>query len=172
MENKTALLIMKSSLPEDVAKQLWPQGSRPLRLYALPKIHKEGSSPLRPIISTIGATIYSLTKHLADLLGQSFEELTTLCETFWGLHPHLRHSTGKPQWHHHQLQCQSSPRFQLGINWICWVIIFMRKTLNYFILSCFLFYFLLQFPVLRTNRQSYHGLISVTSNYQLLHRGL
>jgi hypothetical protein len=43
-----------SSVSEEVIKQLWPQGSRPPRLYGLLKIHKEGTS-LRPIMSTVKA---------------------------------------------------------------------------------------------------------------------
>jgi hypothetical protein len=66
-ERKTTLL-KKSSLPEEVVWQLRPQGSRPPRLYKLPKIHKEGV-PLRPIVSTIGAPTYRLAQHLAGLLG-------------------------------------------------------------------------------------------------------
>jgi hypothetical protein len=42
------------SLPEDVTEQLQPHGSRPPRLYWLPKIHKV-EAPLTPTISTIWA---------------------------------------------------------------------------------------------------------------------
>jgi hypothetical protein len=48
VERKTNLLFRKSSLPEKVIQKLWPQGSRPPRLYGLPKIHKDGV-PLWPI---------------------------------------------------------------------------------------------------------------------------
>jgi hypothetical protein len=41
VEKKTTALI-KTSLPQDVAEQLRPHGSRPSRLYGLPKIHKDG----------------------------------------------------------------------------------------------------------------------------------
>jgi hypothetical protein len=64
VEKKTALI--KTSLPQDVAEQLRPHGSRPSRLYGLPKIHKDGI-PLRPIVSTIGSPTYCLAKHLACL---------------------------------------------------------------------------------------------------------
>jgi hypothetical protein len=60
-EQKTALLLKKSTLTEDICKQLHPSGSRPPRLYGLPKIHKEGV-PLRPIVSNICAPTYQLSK--------------------------------------------------------------------------------------------------------------
>src|SRR5215469_1292483 len=66
-ERKTTRLLKKSTLSEDICKQLSPSGSRPPRLYGLPKIHKEGV-PLRPIVSNIGAPTYQLSKHLAGLL--------------------------------------------------------------------------------------------------------
>jgi hypothetical protein len=61
---KTTILLKKSSLPEEVVQQLWPQGSTPPRLYGLPKIHKE-KVPQRPIVSTIRAPTYCLAQHLA-----------------------------------------------------------------------------------------------------------
>jgi hypothetical protein len=54
IEHKTTLLLKKSSLAEEVAQPLRPQGSRPPRLHGLPNIHKEGVL-LRPIVSAIGA---------------------------------------------------------------------------------------------------------------------
>jgi uncharacterized protein YaaW (UPF0174 family) len=63
IERKTTKLLKKSSLPEDLHKQMQPSGSRAPQLYGLPKIHKKGV-PLRPIISNIGALTYQLAKHL------------------------------------------------------------------------------------------------------------
>jgi hypothetical protein len=68
-ERKTSLLLKRSTLTEDIRKQLRPSGSRPPRFYGLPKIHKEGV-PLRPIVSNIGAPTYQLSKYLAGLLTQ------------------------------------------------------------------------------------------------------
>jgi hypothetical protein len=67
VECKTILLLKKSSLAEEVCKWLCPVGSRPPRLYGIPKIHKEGV-PLRPILSNIGAPTYQLSKYLAGIL--------------------------------------------------------------------------------------------------------
>jgi hypothetical protein len=41
VESKIILLLKKSSLAEEVCKRLRPEGSRPPRLYGLPKIKKE-----------------------------------------------------------------------------------------------------------------------------------
>jgi hypothetical protein len=68
-EWKTTLLLKKSTLTEDICKQLRPASSRPPRLYGLPKIHKDGVS-LRPIVSSIGTPTYQLSKYLAGLLSQ------------------------------------------------------------------------------------------------------
>jgi hypothetical protein len=53
-EWKTTLLLKKSTLTEDIRKQMRPARFRPPRLYGLLKIHKEGV-PLRGIVSNIGA---------------------------------------------------------------------------------------------------------------------
>jgi hypothetical protein len=67
IERKTVLLLKKSSFLEEVCQQVRPQGSRPPRLYGLPKIHKLGL-PLRPTVSTTGSPTYRLAQHLARLL--------------------------------------------------------------------------------------------------------
>jgi hypothetical protein len=61
--------LKKSTLTEDICKQLRPARSRPPRLYGLPKIHKKGV-PLRPTVNNIGAPTYQLSKYLAGLLSQ------------------------------------------------------------------------------------------------------
>ena len=66
-ERTTALLLKKSTLTEDICKRLCPTGSRPLRLYGLPKIHKEGV-PLRPTVSNIGAPTHKLSSYLSGFL--------------------------------------------------------------------------------------------------------
>jgi hypothetical protein len=64
---KTGLLLKKSPFAEEVCQQLWPQDSRPLRLYGLLKIHKP-DVPLRCIVSIIGPPMYRLAQHLEGLL--------------------------------------------------------------------------------------------------------
>lgn len=66
-ERKTSLLLKKSTLAEEVCSRLHRMGTRPLRLYGLFTIHKEGV-PLRPVVSNIGAPTYNVSKYLAGLL--------------------------------------------------------------------------------------------------------
>lgn len=68
IERRTTQLLKKSSLKQDLCKQLRPSGSRSPRLYGLPKIHK--GVPLRPIVSNIGAPTYQLAKHLTGFLNK------------------------------------------------------------------------------------------------------
>jgi len=63
------ILIKKSSLTEETRRKMCLAGSRPPRVYGLPKIHKEGI-PLRPTVSNIGTPTYQLSKHLSGLLNQ------------------------------------------------------------------------------------------------------
>ncbi|XP_065672241.1 uncharacterized protein LOC136090061 [Hydra vulgaris] len=57
---------------KDIYTKIYPIGSQPVRIYALPKMHKvskDSSLPtFRPIISTIGTYNYNLAKHLSHLL--------------------------------------------------------------------------------------------------------
>ena len=51
---------------------IYPNGSQPARIYALPKMHKlrdpTSTSPFRPIVSPIGTYNYNLAKLLCNLL--------------------------------------------------------------------------------------------------------
>jgi len=69
IERKTTALPKKSSITEEICRQLGPAGSRPPTFYGLPKIHKEGV-PLRLIVSNIVAPTYQLSKHLSGLFNQ------------------------------------------------------------------------------------------------------
>ena len=57
---------------EDIYKQVSPLGSVPSRVYGSPKMHKVKGQvkvpPLRPIVSSIGAYNYNLSKYLAGLV--------------------------------------------------------------------------------------------------------
>jgi hypothetical protein len=66
-ERKTSLLLKKSTLAEGVCRRLHPTGTRPLGLYGLCTIHKEGV-PLRPVVSNIGVLTFKLSMYLAGLL--------------------------------------------------------------------------------------------------------
>ena len=88
VQQKTTLLLKKFSLTD----QLHPAGSRPTRLYGLPKIHTEGI-PLRPIVSNIGTPTYQLSKSLAGLLNQLHQKFGIQCEKFFPVRTDTRIST-------------------------------------------------------------------------------
>ena len=68
---KTKLIALLKSVKtegginESTYKRLYPTGAGSPKFYGLPKIHKEGT-PLRPIISSIGAVIYSTSKNCQE----------------------------------------------------------------------------------------------------------
>ncbi|XP_015124857.1 uncharacterized protein LOC107046694 [Diachasma alloeum] len=74
VERKPVKLLKVADLSPETQKILSPRESFSPRLYGLPKIHKE-TIPLRPIVSSIGATTYQLarylTKPLQILVGQN-----------------------------------------------------------------------------------------------------
>ena len=61
---------------EDIApkyRRVYPQGSRPARLYGLPKMHKfvtnnASDIPFRPILSALGTASYNTAKYLDEIL--------------------------------------------------------------------------------------------------------
>ena len=52
---------------ETTCKRLYPTGAGSPKFYGLPKMHTEGT-PLRPIVSSIGAVTYSTSKELSRIL--------------------------------------------------------------------------------------------------------
>ncbi len=64
----------KKLIDENVYEKIRPTGSRPARIYGLPKVHKLKGNvpneipPVRPIIDSIGTFNYNLAKYLKDLL--------------------------------------------------------------------------------------------------------
>ena len=70
---KTKLIALLKSIKtegginESTYKRLYPTGAGSPKFYGLPKIHKEGT-PLRPIVSSIGAVTYSISKELSRIL--------------------------------------------------------------------------------------------------------
>jgi hypothetical protein len=94
IERKTVLLLIKSSLSEEVCQQVRTQGSRPRRLYGLPKIHKPGV-PLRSTVSTIGSATYRLAQHLARILSGHKGPLTTPRKKLHRVCPSLQFTAGR-----------------------------------------------------------------------------
>ena len=70
---KTKLIALLKSIKtegginESTYRRFYPTGAGCPKFYGLPKIHKEGT-PLRPIVSSIGAVTYSTSKELARIL--------------------------------------------------------------------------------------------------------
>ena len=58
---------VEGGLNEETYRRLYPTAAVPSKFYGLPKIHKPGT-PLRPIVSSIGAATYNTTKQLAKIL--------------------------------------------------------------------------------------------------------
>lgn len=56
----------------NIYDKIYPSGSRPARMYGLPKVHKCKNEydmpPFRPIVSSIGSYNYNLAKFLSDLI--------------------------------------------------------------------------------------------------------
>ena len=91
-ERKITLLLKKFTLTEDICKQLHPAGSRPPRLYGLPKIHKDGV-PLRPTVSNIGTPTYQLSQVLSRTSQPTHWEFGTPCEKLLPVCPDIGIST-------------------------------------------------------------------------------
>ncbi|CAF1146977.1 unnamed protein product, partial [Didymodactylos carnosus] len=68
-------------ISESDYKAARPCGSRPARLYGLPKTHKP-NLPLRPIMSSIKTFNYKLSKWLAELLQPLRKSSYTIKDTF------------------------------------------------------------------------------------------
>ena len=57
----------QGGISEALYKKLYPTGAGVPKFYGLPKIHKK-ETPLRPIVSSIGAVSYATSKELARIL--------------------------------------------------------------------------------------------------------
>ena len=69
---------------DDVYKSVYPTGSRPARMYALPKLHKMFHSvpAFRPTLSSIGTSNYQLAKFLGQLLDDVIPNNHSIKDTF------------------------------------------------------------------------------------------
>ena len=57
----------EGGIDESTYKRLYPTGAGSPKFYGLAKVHKEGT-PLRPIVSSIGAVTYITAKELSRIL--------------------------------------------------------------------------------------------------------
>ena len=73
----------KGVISNDTYKQIFPSGSAPGMLYALPKIHKGLiNTPVRPILSAIGTYNYDLAKFCVPLLDPLTRNEYTIKDSF------------------------------------------------------------------------------------------
>ena len=65
-------------------KRVYPSGSKPARIYGLPKMHKKFTEfpAFRPIISSIGTFNYMLARHLGELLKDNVPSEYSCADTF------------------------------------------------------------------------------------------
>lgn len=75
----------KGCLTDELMQSLQASGSRPGRLYGLPKVHKE-NHPLRPILSAIGTANYNIAKYLVPILAPITTNEFTLLDSFNFIH--------------------------------------------------------------------------------------
>ena len=71
LKNRLITLLKKikteGGLNKATYKRLYPTGAGSPKFYGLPKVHKQGT-PLRPIVSSIGAATYQTAKELSRIL--------------------------------------------------------------------------------------------------------
>ena len=71
LKNRLITLLKKikseGGMSDATYKRLYPTGAGSPKFYGLPKVHKQGT-PLRPIVSSIGAATYQTSKELSRIL--------------------------------------------------------------------------------------------------------
>ena len=71
LKNRLITLLKKlkteGGMSETTYRRLYPTGAGSPKFYGLPKVHKQGT-PLRPIVSSIGAATYQTAKELSKIL--------------------------------------------------------------------------------------------------------
>lgn len=79
--NAATLLRSQGWIDEWTKGRLYINNALPPRIYGLPKVHKE-NSPLRPVVSTIGTSAYSLSRFLAEILGMTIDKELNVRNSF------------------------------------------------------------------------------------------
>ena len=69
---------------DSVYTKVYPNGSKPARIYGLPKMHKEYADfpSFRPIISSLGTFNYALAAHLGSILKDLLQSEYSCSDTF------------------------------------------------------------------------------------------
>ena len=69
-----------------IYRKIYPTGLQLARFYGFPKLHKKrdacATPPFRPIVSSIGAYNYNLSKYLASILGPCIPDKHTTQDSF------------------------------------------------------------------------------------------
>ena len=67
-----------------VSTKVYPNGSKPARIYCLPKLHKEYTDfpSFSPIISSMGTFNYALAAHLGSILKDLLPREYSCSDTF------------------------------------------------------------------------------------------
>ena len=90
-KDKTKLISLLKSIKtgggidDTTYKGLYPTGAGSPKFYGLPKVHKNGT-PLRTIVSSIGAVTYSTAKELSRILkplGRNHHTTSITTRTSW-----------------------------------------------------------------------------------------
>ena len=82
------LRVLKNNgkIDKDVYSQIYPTGSKPVRIYGLPKMHNIQSRnvvpPFRPIVSSLNTYNYQLAKFLCSLLQPHLPSTYTVSDSF------------------------------------------------------------------------------------------
>ena len=99
LKNRLITLLKKikteGGLNEATYKRLYPTGAGSPKFYGLPKVHKQGT-PLRPIVSSIGAATYQTAKELPRILKPLVREdqgITYISQASKNHHVHTTHKT-------------------------------------------------------------------------------
>ena len=74
----------KGFFTDNVYNKVYPSGSKPARIYGLPKMHKEYTDfpSFRPIISSLGTFNYALASHLGSILKDLLPSEYSCSDTF------------------------------------------------------------------------------------------
>ena len=72
LQRRLLKLKKKGFFTDETYRRVYPNGSKPARIYGLPKMHKPFTRlpAFRPIISSIGTFNYNLAKHLGSMLAE------------------------------------------------------------------------------------------------------
>ena len=95
LQRRLLKLKKKGFFNQETYNKIYPNGSKPARLYGLPKMHKtfEHIPPFRPIVSSIGTFNHKLASFLGDLVKKVIPIEHSCSDTFNFLDELSKHDT-------------------------------------------------------------------------------